>query len=749
MPPIAYPHTRTVDHVDTLHGTPVPDPYRWLEDLDLTSTGIADWLDRQNDLTFSYIREGAAKPIRDRLLKRLTEVWDYPKYGVIKKQGGRYFHWLNTGLQNQPVLYMQASLQEKPVPVLDPNTMSEDGTTAITAQTWSDDGWLLGYALSRAGSDWQELRVRDMETLNELDDVIRHCKFTAPAWKRDQSGFFYSRFPDPTTVPPGQESFNQKVYFHTLQTSQDADSLIYARPDDPELGFTPHVTDDGRYLILHVWRGTDPKNRIYYAPLNAAGAAGGGASAASEAPGESLGIQGSAASPAGPGQRPGNTPSPEDVIRLLDEADARYDFIDNVNSTFYFNTDLDAPRGRVIAIDLAQPDRAHWREVIPQGDDPIDFATIVSNHLVIVTLHHAHHVVKLYTLDDAGKPHGGADDDAGVRRTRGAGAFVRDLPLPGIGSITGLSGKRDDDELFLSFTSFLHPTTVLRYHFPTNTLETVLAPKLPFDPSSYETTQVFYSSKDGTRIPMFLTHKKGLTLNGQNPTLLYGYGGFNISLTPNFSPQRIAWLEAGGVYAVANLRGGGEYGESWHLAGTLLNKQNVFDDFHAAAEWLIHNRYTQSAKLAIQGGSNGGLLVGACLLQRPDLYGAVLCQVPVADMLRYHRFTVGRFWVSDYGNADEDESHFRYQLKYSPVHNCKPGTSYPATLITTADHDDRVAPAHAFKFAAALQSAQSGSAPILLRVDVRAGHGAGKPTTKLIEEQADLYTFLFRSLNIS
>lgn len=683
---------------------PVADPYRWLEDPDLDGAGIAPWLEQQNELTFSIIRAGDT---RDRLITRLTEVWDYPKYSVIKKVGGRYFFWLNSGLQNQPVLYVQNSLgldepgrgarENEPRPVLDPNVMSEDGTAAITAQSWTDDGWLLGYALSRSGSDWQELRVLDLENLKELDDVIRHCKFTSPAWAIDRSGFFYSRFPEPGSVPPEEESYHQKVYWHALNTQQETDMLVYARPDAPELGFSPHVTDDGRYLVLHVWKGTDPKNRIYFAPLDPGSAA---------------------------------RPSQNDVVRLLDDQDARYDFIDNAGpdgATFYFNTDLDAPRGRVISIDTTQPDRTHWREVIPQGEDPIDFVSVVHDHIVVVTLHHAHHVVNLYTL---------------------AGAFVRELPLPGIGSITGISGKRADDELFLSFTSFLNPTVVLRYHFPSDMLETVLSPKLSFAPARYETTQVFYESKDGTRIPMFLTHKKRLRNDGQNPTLLYGYGGFNISLTPNFSPQRIAWIEAGGVYAVANLRGGGEYGESWHQAGTLLNKQNVFDDFHAAAEWLVKHNYTRPDRLAIQGGSNGGLLVGTCLLQRPDLYGAVVCQVPVADMLRYHRFTVGRFWVSDYGNAGEDPDHLRYQLTYSPVHNCRPDVSYPATLITTADHDDRVAPTHAFKFAAALQAAQAGDAPILLRVDVKAGHGAGKPTTKLIEEQADLYAFIFKALGV-
>ncbi|CAA9234694.1 MAG: Prolyl endopeptidase [uncultured Chloroflexi bacterium] len=685
---LPYPQTPSGDTVEDYHGTPVADPYRWLEDED--APGTAEWIEAQNTLTFSLVRAG---DLHERLRARLTEVWDYPKYGVITREGDRHFFWKNEGLQNQPVLYMQpaalAAAGDEPIPVLDPNTLSPDGTAAVTGQAWTPDGRLLGYSLSRAGSDWQELRVRDLDSREDLPDAIQWCKFTSPAWSPDGSGFFYARYPDPGTVPPGQESFNQTVHWHALGTAQDADPLLYSRPDAPELGFSPSVTDDGRYLVLTVWKGTDPKNRVYFRELDG-----------------------------GP-----------DFVRLLDVADARYDFVDNVGSVFYFTTDLDAPRGRVIAIDVTRPARAQWREVIPEpeGQDTIDTVALVNDHLVVVTMHHAHHRITLYTLD---------------------GTRVRDVALPGIGSVSGLSGKREQEEFFLAFTSFLHPTTVLRYHVPTDQLETVFAPQLPFDVSGYETRQVFYTSKDGTQVPLFLTHKKGLMLEGNTPTLLYGYGGFNVSLTPSFSPARLAWLEQGGVFALANLRGGGEYGEAWHQAGAVLNKQNVFDDFIAAAEWLVANGYTRPERLAIQGGSNGGLLVAACLLQRLELFGAVVCQVPVADMLRYHRFTVGRFWVSDYGNAREDPEHFRYMLRYSPVHNCRLGARYPATLITTADHDDRVAPAHAKKFAAALQAAQAGDAPILLRVETQAGHGAGKPTAKLIEEQADLYAFLFKALGV-
>jgi prolyl oligopeptidase len=716
---LPYPRTRTGDTVEHYHGTPVPDPYRWLEDED--APGSAEWIQAQNALTFSLIRAGgptapSGQTTYERLCARLTEVWDYPKYGVVTREGDRRFFWMNEGLQNQPVLYQLPSDpvsssalrvsgfrpdDAKPearnaeltaIPVLDPNTLSADGTAAVTGQSWTPDGRLLGYSLSRAGSDWQELRVRDVDTREDLPDTIRWCKFTSPAWSPDGSGFFYARYPDPATVPAGQESFNQTVRWHALGTPQEADPLVYARPDAPELGFSPTVTDDGRYLVLTVWKGTDPKNRVYYRDLR--GAAG-----------------------------------TAEVVRLLDEADARYDFIDNVGPVFYFSTDLDAPRGRVIAIDVTQPERERWREVVPEPEDQdtIDSVALVGDHLVVVTMRHAHHRVTLHALD---------------------GARVRDVPLPGIGSVSGLSGKRHHQELYLAFTSFLQPASVLRCHIPAGSLETVFAPRLPFDVSQYETRQVFFASRDGTRVPMFLTHKKGLEPSGETPTLLYGYGGFNVSLTPSFSPARLVWLEQGGVFALANLRGGGEYGEAWHQAGTVLNKQNVFDDFIAAAEWLVANRYTRPDRLAIQGGSNGGLLVAACLLQRPDLFGAVVCQVPVADMLRYHRFTVGRFWVSDYGNAEEDPAHFAYLRRYSPLHNCRPGTRYPATLITTADHDDRVAPAHAKKFAAALQAAQVGEAPILLRVETRAGHGAGKPTAKLIEEQADIYAFLAKALGV-
>ncbi|HEX2184600.1 MAG TPA: prolyl oligopeptidase family serine peptidase [Chloroflexota bacterium] len=705
-PRFDYPPAPQGDVVDDYHGTRVPDPYRWLEDADAPET--VRWVEAQNALTSSFLQAGALPgeapgSLREQLKSRLTRLWDYPRYGVPQKEGGYYFFWKNDGLQNQPVLYTQPSLEDEPRLVLDPNTFSEDGTAAVTGHSFTRDGRRLTYGLSRSGSDWQELHVIEPLTGKTYPDVIRRCKFAGVAWKADGSGFYYNRFPDEGTVPPEDESNYQRVCWHTLGTTQDEDRLVYERPDAKELGFTPRLTDDGAYLVLHVWRGTEPQNRFYYRPT----AAGEGA----------------------------------DFVRLLDEADARYDFVDNVGSTFYFSTDLDAPRGRIVAIDVEHPEvddpgdaaeatrpRAkRWREIVAQGDDPIDHVAMVNGHLVVVYLHHVHHRIHLYTLD---------------------GQFVREIPLPGLGAVAGLTGRNEDTELFLGFTSFLYPLSILRYDFTTAQLHTVRTPELDFDPSPYETKQVFYHSKDGTRVPMFITQRKDIVLDGTNPTLLYGYGGFNISLTPSFAVQRLIWLEQGGVLAVANLRGGSEYGEAWHQAGILERKQNVFDDFIAGAEWLIAQGYTSRERLAIQGGSNGGLLVAACVTQRPDLFGAVLCQVPVADMLRYHRFTVGRYWTTDFGNAEADPEHFKFLYAYSPVHNARPGTVYPPILITSADTDDRVVSAHAKKLAAGLQAAQAGEAPILLRVETKAGHGAGKPTAKVIEEQADLYAFLFQVLRI-
>lgn len=663
--------------IDNYHGTQVADPYRWLEDANAAET--LAWVEAQNSLTADYL---AAIPVRQKIQQRLTELWDYPKYSVPVKKDGRYFFSKNAGLQNQAVLYIQSRLEGEPVVILDPNTFSEDGTAALTNQAFNRDGTLLAYGVSSRGSDWQEIKIRQVDSGTDYPEVIRWCRFSSIAWRHDNQGFYYNRLPEPGTVPEEDQSNYSSVYWHMLDTQQSQDILVYERPDAKELSFSPFITEDGTYLMLHVWHGTDPQNRVYYRKVE----------------------------------------NEDSFIRLLDEADASYDFIGNSGTLFYFQTNLDAPRGRIIAINIEQPDRANWRELIPEQDDVIAFVLMVNNQFVVTYLHDAHHQMKIFNLD---------------------GGYVGDIPLPALGSIFGISGKPQDTEMFLDFSSFLYAPSVLRYDFPSGTLSLWHGAELDFDSTDYETTQVFYPSKDGTRIPMFLTHKKGLSLDSNNPVLLYGYGGFNVSLTPTFAIGTLAWLENGGVYAAANLRGGGEYGEEWHQAGVLDRKQNVFDDFIAAGEWLIANKYTSSRRLAINGGSNGGLLVAACEVQRPDLFGAVVCQVPVIDMLRYHRFTVGRYWISDYGNAEASPEAFKFLYAYSPLHNVREGVAYPPTLILAADTDDRVVPAHAKKFAATLQAANGGDNPILLHIEMKAGHGLGKPTAKVIEERSDILAFLF------
>jgi len=572
--------------------------------------------------------------------------------------------------------------------VIDPNSLSEDGTVALTNQMISKNGQLLAYGVSSSGSDWQEIKIRQIDSGIDYPEVIRWCKFSSVAWRHDYQGFYYNRLPEPGTVPLEDENNFSQVYWHTLGTPQTEDQLIYERPEDKELSFSPFITYDGAYLLLHIWHGTDPKNRLYYREVK----------------------------------------SSDSFIHLLDEADASYNLIGNSGPIFYIETDLDAPRKRVIAIDIRHPERARWKELIPEQDDVIHFIILANNQFVVTYMHDAHHQMKIYNLD---------------------GSFVKEIVLPTHGSIIGISGKPDQTEMFIGFTSFLFPPTIFRYDFSSDKLTLLHSAEIDFDETQYETKQVFYTSKDGTRIPMFLTYKKELMLDGNNPTLLYGYGGFNISLSPSFSIPTLVWLEHGGVYAVANLRGGGEYGEEWHQAGTLEKKQNVFDDFITAAEWLIDNKYTNTSRLAIKGESNGGLLVAACMLQRPDLFSAVLCHVPVIDMLRYHKFTVGRYWVSDYGNAETNAEHLKFLYAYSPLHNVKNGVPYPATLILAADTDDRVVPAHAKKFAAMLQVAKDVNNPILLRIETKAGHGLGKPTMKVIEEHSDMLAFLFSRIEIS
>ncbi|MBW8042303.1 MAG: S9 family peptidase [Planctomycetes bacterium] len=679
---LTYPPARKDSASDVYHGIKVLDPYRWLEDAEAPETQA--WAAQQNKTTRDFLT--TATP-RENIKARLAHLLNYPRYSAPYKKGGRYFFRKNDGLQNQSVFYTQKTLNDEPSVIINPNLLSEDGTVALTTTTVCKDGTLFAYALSRSGSDRQEIKIRSIDPLRDYDDTIKWCKFTSIAWKHNNEGFFYNRFPEPNSVLPEDRNNYNRVYWHKLGTPQSQDKLIYERPDNKELTLAPLITEDGEFLILYVYHGTDPRNRIYYRPVE----------------------------------------STSPFIRLLDEADARYDLIGKIDSVLYFHSDLDAPRGRIIAIDINNPARSNWREILPQQADVINYVSLINNSFVVAYMHDVHHQLKIYNLD---------------------GTFVREIPLPTLGTVNGLSGKQNDTEMFFSFTSFLFPTTSYRYDFLTEQLTIVHKPQIDFDPSDYQTRQIFYHSKDGTRIPMFITHKKGLRLDGSNPTLLYGYGGFDISVKPSFSVSVLTWLEQGGVYAVANLRGGGEYGQAWHQAGMLEKKQNVFDDFISAAEWLIENKYTNPKKLAIRGGSNGGLLVAACMLQRPDLFGAVICQVPVADMLRYHKFTVGRYWIPEYGNAEASRDQFRILYAYSPLHNVKAGAEYPPILVTSADTDDRVVPAHAKKFIATLQAKAGDKNPILLRVETKAGHGRGKPISKIIDEQADIYAFLFKTLHM-
>jgi prolyl oligopeptidase len=680
---LTYPLTLTTNTVDTYFGVSVPDPYRWLEDDHAPATKA--WVTTQNAVTFEYLER---IPERSLIRNRLTHLWNYERYGLPFKRGDRYFFTRNDGLQNQSVLYCMNALDGSPEVLLDPNALSEDGTVALTGFTVTDDGAKLAYGLARAGSDWQEWRVRDVDTRDDHPEVVHWVKFSSASWTKDGVGYFYSRYDEPAAADrlKGANYFH-KLYYHKTGTPQSEDSLVYHRPDQKEWGFYGRVTDDGRYLIINVSQGTDTRNRVFYLDLTAPG-----------------------------------TP----VVELLNAFDAGYDFVGNVDHLFYFRTDLNAPLGRIIAVDIHQPDTAHWREIVPESGDRLVSANALNRQLAVAYLKNATSSIKLFDLE------GGLD---------------REIPLPGLGTAAGFGGRIDDTETFYSYTSFTTPGTIYRYDFTNGGSHVFREPRVDFRPADYETRQVFCRSKDGTPVPLFITHKKGLVQHGQNPVYLYGYGGFDISLSPSFSVANLVWMELGGVYAVANLRGGGEYGETWHQAGMKLKKQNVFDDFIAAAEWLIANNYTSSTRLAIGGGSNGGLLVGACMTQRPGLFAAALPAVGVLDMLRFHKFTIGWAWTSEYGSSD-DPTEFKALLAYSPLHNLKPGSIYPATFITTADHDDRVVPAHSFKFAAALQSAQAGDAPVLIRIETRAGHGAGKPVSKTIEETADRLSFLVQELDM-
>ncbi len=674
---------RKAKTVDDYHGIAVGDPFRYMEDPSDSETMA--WSRTQTQICREYLD---SIPARSRIKERLVQLWDYSKTRVPEKVHGKYFFQRNTGLENQAAVYMQETLESPPEKILDPNAFSIDGTIALSDISISQDGKYLAYARSESGSDWQEIRVLDIANKRELDDVIKWCKFTSIPWMPDGSGFFYTRFPEPGSVPPEDAVNFSKVYFHRLGTDQAEDKLILERPDCKEMGFTAEITDDGKYLVLEVWIGSEPRNRIYYRELTDDGP----------------------------------------FVRLLDDNDALYRLVGNEDSLFYFHTTYQAAKGRVIAIDLANPKREQWLELIPQSNAVIERVTMVNQKLAVTYLQDGCNSIRIFQLD---------------------GTPIGTIDLPGLGTVLEVSGKPTDQEMFFSFTSYLHPTTIYRHDFTTGQTTTFSRPKLGFDASHYETKQVFYWSKDGTKVPMFITCKKGIKLDGGNPTLLYGYGGFGISVTPSFNVSSLVWLEAGGVYAVACLRGGNEYGEQWHQAGMQESKQNVFDDFIAAGEWLIENCYTSTQKLAIMGRSNGGLLTAACMVQRPELYGAVVSWVPVTDMLRYHRFTAGRYWIGEYGNAEESLEQFRFLHAYSPLHNVRFGTVYPPILLLTGESDDRVVPMHSKKFAATLQAASGGSNPIYLHVESKAGHGAGKPTTKLIDEAADIYGFLWDQLEVS
>jgi prolyl oligopeptidase len=677
---MTYPAAPRGDVVDVYHGRAVSDPYRWLEDGD--SPAARAWIEAEAELTERFLD---AIPARAAIRRRLTAVWDYERFGLPRRVGDEYVYTKNAGLQNQGVVYVAPSLAGPARVLIDPNELSADGTVALNGTSFSDDGRYMAYATSASGSDWMTWRIREVATGRDLDDEICWSKFSGASWRLDGSGFYYSRYAEPAaTSQYKDENYNQKVYFHRVGTPQSDDRLIYERPDHPDWSLHAHVTEDDAWLIVSASQGTDPNNRVFVCDLTA---------------------------PRG------------EIAGLLDAGDAAYEFAGNDGDTFIFRTTKDAPRGRVVTLDV------HWRtliEVVAECGDSLEDVSFFDGQLILAYLHDAHSV---------------------IRRTTVSGEPLGELALPGLGTAAGFGGKRHDVETFYAYTSYTTPASIYRLDLATGTSALVFAPAVAFDPSAFESEQVFYTSKDGTRVPMIVTRKIGTPRDGSVPTILYGYGGFNISLTPAFSPATLVWLELGGAYAVANIRGGGEYGEAWHLAGIKGAKQNVFDDFIAAAEYLIAQGYTSPAKLAIFGGSNGGLLVGACLLQRPDLFGAAVAAVGVFDMLRFQKFTIGWAWTADYGSSDEPGD-FAYLRAYSPLHNLQPGTAYPPTLIVTADHDDRVFPAHSFKFAAALQAAQGGTAPVLIRIETKAGHGAGKPTSKVIDEAADRFSFLVKVLGV-
>ena len=726
--PLSYPSTRRASQVDDYHGSKIADPYRWLEDTDSPETRA--WVQAQNQVTFGYL---ASIPERTAIRNRLTQVWNYPKYDVPEKFDDRLFFSENSGLLNQSIYYVKDGDRPQRV-LIDPNTLSSDGTASLATTAPSPNGKLLAYSISFAGSDWREVRVRNVDTGRDAVDTLKWVKFSGISWTRDNKGFFYQGY-DPQTSGNTLTNVNrnQRVYYHRIGTKQSADLIIYDNKDQPNWLFSTKVSDDGTFAIINAYQGSNTRSRMYYIYLD----------------------------------NPRKPSITAPIVRLIDNFESTNSFIHNTGDFLLVRTDLGAPKGRIVQIDINNSEPRRWVSVIPEGKDPLVSSHVAGKQLVLEYLQDAHSSLRIYGIPDlnaprpnrsraAGPPGTTMRDPAGRtpapsddrRRLSAPGyPFIGEIQLPGLGSVGEINGSARDNEMFYSFSSFVTPPTIYRYDLKRGTNVVHKASNLPIDVSQFETKQVFFTSKDGTRVPMFITMKKGTLLNGGNPTILYGYGGFNVAETPSFSAANLVWMEMGGIYAVANIRGGSEYGKEWHEAGILGKKQNVFDDFIAAAEYLIREKYTSTPKLAISGGSNGGLLVGAVLNQRPELFGAALPAVGVMDMLRFQKFTIGWAWASDYGSSD-DPKHFEFLRAYSPLHNIRAGARYPATLITTADHDDRVVPGHSFKYAAALQAAQAGPAPVLIRIETRAGHGAGKPTAKRIEESADKFAFLARNLGM-
>ena len=683
--PLSYPAAARGTHVDEYHGVKVPDPYRWMEDIDSPQTRA--WVEAESKLSSNYL---AGIPGRDDIAARLKKIWNFERWSAPERHGQYWFYTHNDGLQNQPVIFATATPTDPGHVLLDPNTLSTDGTVALRERAISSDGGLFAYALSDAGSDWQTWHVRDVATGKDLPDEIHWSKAGGGAWRKDGSGFYYTAYEAPHSGD-ALKAANQyeKLYFHQLGTPQTQDPLVYTRSDDPDWFVGGLVTDDGHYLVIQANHGDEVQNTLLVQDLSVP-----------------------------------NAP----IVPVIPKPTAVYNVVGNIGSTFYVQTDDAAPRYRIIAIDLAKPSRENWRTVVAEDADTLDSVSLIGGQIVAQYLKDAH---------------------SAVRRYSPAGKLIGEVKFEGLGTANGFAGRLEDHETYYAFSSFTTPPSVYRLDLASGASSLWRQPKLEgFAPADYDTTQVFYTSKDGTRVPMFVVACKGVKLDGTNPTILYGYGGFNISEQPSFSPTVAGWLELGGVFALANLRGGGEYGRAWHEAGMKTHKQNVFDDFTAAAQYLIAQKWTSPRRLAIRGGSNGGLLVGATLEQHPEMFAAAIAQVGVMDMLRFRDFTIGKGWESDYGSVDNPDE-FHAMLRYSPVQNVKPGVNYPPVLVTTGDHDDRVFPAHSFKFTAALQHADPHGNPIILRIETRAGHGSGKPTAKQIDEAADMYAFVRKAMGLT